>query len=260
MQERHQNRNLYFKELAKSSRKYFLPYVLLYKPITKQTKILEIGCGDGGNLLPFAELGCSAVGVDLSEGKIENARAIYARKKIDIQLIADDIFKIKEFEQTFDVILVHDVIEHIHDKRQFVNNLRRYIAPDGIVFFRFPAWQMPFGGHQQICRSKLLSNLPYCHLLPKSLYRKLLKAFHEDEGTIHELLDIQCTQTPIELFEKVMKEGNFEILNRRYYFINPHYETKFGLKPRLLFKPLAKIPYLRNFFTTSCFYIVRPRS
>ena len=33
--------------------------------------ILEIGCGDGGNLLPFTELGCNTTGVDLSAGRIK---------------------------------------------------------------------------------------------------------------------------------------------------------------------------------------------
>lgn len=35
--------------------------------------VLEIGCGDGGNLLPFAELGCNTTGVDLSTGRIKDA-------------------------------------------------------------------------------------------------------------------------------------------------------------------------------------------
>ena len=34
------------------------------------------------------------------------------------------------------------------------------------------------------------------------------------------------------------------------------YETKFNLRPRKLYNFIGKIPSIRNFFTTSCFYIL----
>ncbi len=54
MQERHRSREQYFKELAITSRKYFIPYITRYKKIEAGMNILEIGCGEGGNLLPFS--------------------------------------------------------------------------------------------------------------------------------------------------------------------------------------------------------------
>jgi hypothetical protein len=62
MQERHQNRKQYFCELAKTSKDYYLDYLRPYITLTPQTRVLEIGCGEGGNLLPFAELGCEVKG------------------------------------------------------------------------------------------------------------------------------------------------------------------------------------------------------
>ena len=78
MQDRHTNRKRYFDELAVSSRKYFLPYLEEFFPITSSTRILEIGCGDGGNLLPFAERQCSVTGIDLAETRILQAREFFA--------------------------------------------------------------------------------------------------------------------------------------------------------------------------------------
>ncbi len=91
---------------------------------------------------------------------------------------------------------------------------------------------MPFGGHQQICRGKFLSHRPW-HLLPKILYESLLKLGREKEDTIKELLSIKKTKCPIELFEKLI-DKKFSILDRTLVFINPHYEVKFKLRPRLL--------------------------
>ncbi len=259
MQERQTDRARYFRELALTSERYFIPYLSSFKRIERGMNVLEIGCGEGGNLLPFARLGCRTVGVDLADNKIANARRFFAGEGAEGTFIASDIFKIKEFESSFDIIICHDVLEHIGDKARFLSDLSRYLSPDGIVFIAFPAWQMPFGGHQQICRNRLLSHLPFFHLLPKGLYRLVLKAGGEEDYRIEELLEIKDTRLPVELFERLLRPLPLEVLDRRLYLVNPHYEAKFGLRPRLLPQPLASVPYLRDFFSTSCFYVLRCR-
>lgn len=163
--------------------------------------ILEIGCGDGGNLLPFTELGCNTTGVDLSAGRIKDAILFFEERQIKGNFIASDIFKLKGLEHKFDLIICHDVIEHIKDKATFLSNLPKYINPEGIIFMSFPAWQMPFGGHQQICKSKIISHFPFIHLLPAPIYKGILKFSGESTGCIEELLSIKETKTSIELFE-----------------------------------------------------------
>lgn len=257
MQIRHTNRELYFKELATTSKKYFIPYLSQYIKVEAGMNVLEIGCGDGGNLLPFSEIGCNTVGVDMAESRIKDAVSFFEKSGAKGDFIASDIFKIKELEYSFDLILCHDVIEHIENKGLFLRNLKRYLKPQGIIFMSFPAWQMPFGGHQQICKSKILSHLPFFHLLPKSIYKAILQLGGENQGCIGELLNIKETRTSIELFEKRAKKEQIQIINRVLFFINPHYETKFGLKPKKLSFIPGSLPYIRNFFTTSCFYILK---
>ena len=74
---RYNDRKRYFDELATSSRKYFINYVGKYKKVAG-TSVLEIGCGEGGNLLPFAEEGCEVTGVDIAPKKIENATIFFS--------------------------------------------------------------------------------------------------------------------------------------------------------------------------------------
>ena len=257
MQKRQTDRRLYFRELAATSEKYFLPYLSRFIKPEKGMEILEIGCGEGGNLLPFAKLGCNVTGVDLAANKIEDATRFFAEEQAEGLFIASDIFKITEFENSFDLIICHDVIEHISDKEGFMDNIRRYLKPEGIVFMAFPAWQMPFGGHQQICRNRLLSHMPFIHLLPAKAYRTLLETAGEDAGQIRELLEIKQTRTPVEVFEKLLRSHKAEVLDRQLWLINPHYEVKFGLRPRKLPRTIGKLPWVRNFFSTSCFYIFR---
>ena len=258
MQERHTNRRQYFEEQATTCEKYYMPYIEKTRSVSSLSSILEIGCADGGNLLPFAERGIDVMGVDIMEGVIELARQNYADLNLNAKFIASDVFKVEVLENSFDMILMHDVIEHIYDKKNLLLHIKKFLKPNGIIFFGFPAWQMPFGGHQQVCRNKFLSHAPFIHLLPDFLYKALLKLGGEEQGVIDELLDIKRCQISVGMFKKLAKGANYKILNSRFYFINPHYETKFNLKPRILPSFLTKIPYLRNFYTTACFFIVTP--
>jgi SAM-dependent methyltransferase len=257
MQTRHKDHKQYFDELAVTSQKYFLPYIERFFKIDSQLRIIEIGCGEGGNLLPFARMGCDVTGVDIAEGKIKSAITYFEQEGSQARFIASDVFKLKELEHQFDLIICHDVIEHITDKKGFISKCQMLLKPQGLMFMSFPAWQMPFGGHQQICQSKLLSHLPWFHLLPRFMYKGLLKLFHERESAINELLDIKQCKCPIERFERVIKDSPFRKLDRMFWFINPHYETKFHLKPRKLWRWVGVIPWIRNFFTTSSFYMLK---
>lgn len=262
MQTRQTDRARYFRELADTSQRHFIPYLSAFTRIESGMNVLEIGCGEGGNLLPFARMGCRVTGVDLASGKIANARRFFDEAGAEGRFIDSDIFALRELEETFDLVICHDVLEHIGDKRGFLSGLARYLKPDGIVFMAFPAWQMPFGGHQQICRSRILSHLPFFHLLPRRLYAMVLRAGGEEEYRVRELLEIKDTRLPIELFERLLEDlgksgQKVNVLDRTLYLVNPHYESKFGLKPRRLPPIVAAIPYLRDFFSTSCFYVLR---
>jgi len=255
MQRRHKNRLQYFTESANTSREYYIDYLSKFTAISNK-KVLEIGCGEGGNLLPFAEKGCEVTGIDLSVERIFQANTFFESLNVKANLCVMDFFQMKCVDETerYDIILVHDVIEHIERKDDFFNHIKQFVAPAGIIFWGFPAWQMPFGGHQQICHSKICSMLPFIHLFPKSVYRFILTSFGETTSCVDELMEIKKCGISIEEFEMLLNKNSHTMLDRRLWFINPHYEQKFGLKPRRLYG-LSEVKYIRNFFATSCFYV-----
>ena len=258
MQQRHTNREVYFNELAKTSRDFYIDYINKFTTVDTNLKIAEIGCGEGGNLLPFAEIGCDVMGIDLSSSRITEAKEFFSRADANGRFECISFFDAAPaLYDKYNVILIHDVIEHIEDKQRFIIHLKNFLAEDGIVFWGFPAWQMPFGGHQQICHNKLCSWIPFLHLLPTPCYRGVLRMFGEKQNCIDELLDIKVCNTSIELFERLIHKNDFKVLDRCLWFINPHYKQKFNLKPRKLYGTLAKVKYIRNFFSTSCFYITK---
>jgi len=258
MQKRHLDPLQYINEQIITTQKYIVPFIQQVKQIDASLQVLEIGCGEAGNLKPFLDLGCKCTGVDFSTHKIEKGRAFFSTHPFakNIRLISEDIYKTKEFHAQFDIVIIRDVIEHIHDQDKFLVLLKDLMTPNGVVFFAFPPWQNPFGGHQQICESKFLSSLPYYHLLPVPLYRTVLKMFGESEGKIDGLLEIKETGISLERFERLFKKNGYIEKLRTIYFINPNYEVKFGIKPRKLTKLLREIPYLRNYISTCGYYLL----
>lgn len=257
MQKRHKNREQYFKEQEYTTKKYVIPYIQSISTLNEKSNILEIGCGEGGNLKPFLDLGFICTGIDLSQSQINNATEYFQEHpyKSRLRLICQNIYDF-EPNQKYDVIVLRDVIEHIPDQQKFMKHLKKFIPEKGIIFFGFPPWQMPFGGHQQVLRNKLLSKLPYFHLLPASCYKFTLKLGGENEGMIESRMDIKKTGISTERFEKIVKTLNYKVDKRTYYFINPNYEIKFGLKPRTQLKLITKLPYIKNFFTTAVYYVI----
>jgi SAM-dependent methyltransferase len=260
MQKRHRNRIQYFEEQDYTTRKYVIPFISSFRTIDPGMRILEIGCGEGGNLRPFLELGCKVTGIDLACNKIDLARSFFAGhpQKGNLTLICDDIYDVVPPEYGFDLIFMRDVMEHIHNQEKFMVFVKSFIKSGGLFFLAFPPWQNPFGGHQQVCRNKILSRLPYFHILPERCYRFLLKAGGESDGTIGNLLEVRETRLSVERFMKILKETGYHVISRRFYFINPNYDIKFNLKPVRQSSLVSRIPFLRNFLTTSVYYLITP--
>lgn len=260
MQDRHLNRSKYFKEQEFTTEKYVVPFIQEVKEINEGTSVLEIGCGEGGNLTPFLKIGCKKIfGIDISEGKIKNAKKFFDKMENGnrINFICSDIYNVSvEDIGQFDIIITRDVLEHIHGQERFMHFVKTFLKLDGIFFLGFPPWNNPFGGHQQMCKSKFLSKLPFFHILPSSVYKFILKSFGETEAKIIGLLEVKETGITIERFERIIRNNNYTKEKRVFYYINPNYEVKFGLKPRIVWRLISSIPFIRNFFITASYYLI----
>ena len=261
MQQRHQNRRQYFSEQANTAREFYITYMQSITTLTNETRVLEIGCGEGGNLLPFAESGCSVTGIDICQSRISEARTFFAEHNQQGTFVCQDFILTQEAKtegERFDIILIHDVIEHIPPpcKKEFLARIKAFLKKNGLVFIGFPAWQNPFGGHQQISVG-FASRLPFIHLLPSPVYKFLLRLSGSTPDSIAELMSIRDARVSIEQFEHMVDDTGYTILRRTLWLINPHYKQKFHLTPRRLWPFFAKISYLRNFYTTSAWYLVR---
>lgn len=259
MKDRYTDRRLYFDELVQTSSEFLSKYISGFFGKRQLELVLEIGCGEGGNLVPFAQMGCGVCGIDVSEKKIRHAVQFFSEDGLSGHFICSDFLQmdLSDHVGMYDLIIIHDVIEHIEpeSKIEFMVKAGRLLKKGGLLMVAFPAWKMPFGGHQQICRRRLC-RIPFIHLLPSGIYKGYLILLGENQETIKELSSIRRAAMSIESFEKLCESAGMTLLDRRLWLINPHYKVKFGLRPRELRKCLCKSRWLRNHMSSSCFYML----
>jgi SAM-dependent methyltransferase len=255
----HLDRFEYFNTQLINTKKALIPFIeSLIGPLKPGQTVLEIGSAEGGALKAFLDRGCTGIGIELDCLRVTLSRKYLleeiANRKVEICQgdIFDDAFE-SEFTGKFDIIVLKDVIEHFNNQDGLIRLLKNFLSPTGVIYFGFPPWKMPFGGHQQICNSKILSRLPWFHLFPPVISKAILEGFGEDS---HYLMDIKKTGISIEQFEKIVRRLGYKIIGKKHYLINPIYEYKFGLRTREQFALLSRIPYLRDFFTTAVYYLI----
>ena len=259
MYEFHRDRKWYYEMQTLNAEKSVLPFIEEVMPIVPGTKVLEVGCAEGGVLKAFAKRGCLGVGVELDEARLQiaidfNQEDVYSGA---MTLVAKNVYDLEfqnQYKRYFNLIVLKDVIEHIHDQEKVMIVLKNFLKPGGYIFFGFPPFNMPFGGHQQVAQSKLFAKIPYTHLLPMPLYKGLIKLLGEHpDGYV----EVKETGISIKRFERIVADTGLSIANHRHFLINPIYEYKFGWKPRVQYPWIKAIPHLRDFLTTCVFYLVK---
>ncbi len=107
-------------------------------------RILDAGCGSGRNMVELARYG-TVTGVELSETSVALARA---RKTGEV--IAGSILEMPFADDSFDLAVSLDVIEHLEDDLAALRELRRTVAPGGALLITVPAYQWLWSRHDEI--------------------------------------------------------------------------------------------------------------
>lgn len=95
-------------------------------------RMLELGCGRGELLRGALNRGWSVYGVEMTEDYAEIARS----HGVEIELAS--IEDCKFLEQTFDVILLAAVLEHLYDPMKTLERIRNALRPGGLLFIDVP--------------------------------------------------------------------------------------------------------------------------
>jgi 2-polyprenyl-6-hydroxyphenyl methylase/3-demethylubiquinone-9 3-methyltransferase len=96
--------------------------------------VLDLGCGDGHHLLALAPEIARGIGIDVSAGMIELARARLrsAPRRADLAFEVDDAEKLKGIaDQSIDLTICIGAFEHMLDKRAVLDSIYRVLRFGG---------------------------------------------------------------------------------------------------------------------------------
>lgn len=102
-------------------------------------RILDVGCGTGGNLKMLAAFG-KAEGVDISQDAVDFC---HERGLDSVKLGAAE--QLPYEDNAFDIITALDVIEHLDDDVGGLREIKRVLKPDGRVLLFVPAFMFLWG-------------------------------------------------------------------------------------------------------------------
>ena len=108
-------------------------------PLMATDQLLEVGCGEGGNLELLQTAPAHTVGVDFSRAKVGWALGRVRRARF----VCSDAGRLPFRGGCFDVILCRDVLHHVTDKSQVVEEMVRVCRPEGRIVIIEPNGSSP---------------------------------------------------------------------------------------------------------------------
>ncbi len=97
-----------------------------------RARVLEIGCGTGANLRQQRSRWTTAVGIDL-----EMQALAYCRDLAAVQADASALLPFAD--ETFEAVVMLDVLEHLSEPKPLVQEMSRVLRPGGTVVIMVPA-------------------------------------------------------------------------------------------------------------------------
>jgi len=112
--------------------------------LPRSARILEAGCGPGGNLAMLSMFG------DVSAIEPDAESASYARERGTAEIRIGRMPGDLPFERgSFDLVAVLDVLEHLPDDRAGLVALRQMLKPKGMLLATVPAFRLLWSEHDR---------------------------------------------------------------------------------------------------------------
>jgi 2-polyprenyl-3-methyl-5-hydroxy-6-metoxy-1,4-benzoquinol methylase len=116
------------------------------RSIDTRGTLFNIGCGAGQFNTMAADLGFTVRGFEPDPEAFALAQANRPPGPSTVQQLGVEQI---EGEHVADVIVMHDVLEHIEDEAATVAHIRRLLKPDGVLVMSVPALPSLFGYHDE---------------------------------------------------------------------------------------------------------------
>lgn len=122
-------------------RRRVLDQVISRLDLGENPRILDIGCGTGGNLAMLGRHG-AATGVEFSE-----TAARFARERTGSDVLWGPAEAVPIEEGDFSLVTMLDVLEHLDDEAPALAEVCRLLTPGGRLLVTVPAFMLLWSGH-----------------------------------------------------------------------------------------------------------------
>jgi len=231
--------------------KYMIPLLQHWGLSSHGVSMIDVGCGEGGGVCAMHDSGMQCVGFDLEQHRVDMARALQGERIIQWDLGNLYSTTLPFSDRHYDLVVLHDVFEHLEQKQEVLEKLKGYMKPEGRLMITFPPYYSAFGAHQQLCRSPFM-RLPFAHLVPFLVSHLLPRLRGEIPDFVAEVQKLARLRMGMRMFERIAREGGWRILHKKGYLISPNH-IRFGFRPTGA-GMIANIPVLGEILCTGVAY------
>lgn len=200
-----------------------------------------------------------AMGLELSEDVVASSPFVSDER---FRLECADVLAPGADGPKFDLVLLHDVLEHIPEYNHALDAIRSSLREGGYVFVSFPPYYSAFGGHQQYARG-VARFTPFVHLLPARLFYRVAEPGEQEymtaEGAHEDLVSVRRTRLTLAAAERAFARARLEVVARELFLVRPEYTVRYGLKARGA-RLLGTLPGVRELGINGAFYLLRSAS
>lgn len=115
-------------------------YHAVLKRVRPATHVLDLGCGDGFLMGLLSAKARRVVGIDAEPSGLALAEQ-KLRGLVNCGMTAASCYALPFASETFDVVILADVIEHLHDPDACLQEVRRVLGEDGQLLLTTPQWR-----------------------------------------------------------------------------------------------------------------------
>jgi len=107
-------------------------------PMDARARILDLGCGPGGFLLPAARVFGEAAAIDISMAWLVVCRKRLETERVRALLVCACAERLPFRQDTFDLVIAFDTLEHVADRDRMVGEAHRVVRPGRLVVCTTP--------------------------------------------------------------------------------------------------------------------------
>ena len=202
----------YFEYQRLVCRDVVIPWLTTRMPLAG-VRVGDFGSHHGGMLEALRQDGAagSAIGLELNAEEVAVSPFVSdERFRLEVADVTTYDFEGREL----DLVLLHDVLEHIPSYGVALDAARRALRTGGHVFVSFPPYYSGFGGHQQMAGGRVRL-VPFVHFLPERVFLRVAapagNEYMSADGNYEDLVSVRRTKLTLGAAEKAFAQAGFHV-------------------------------------------------